>query len=235
MSPAGPNILTNIGVPTFNPYYPTNAPNNLRANYNLAWESPPVTNAYELAQRYQLGLNIALPYEWSGRLWFAETKDSNYNHNNGLVNKAAVSAALGWTLGTTAAAGTTPAIGTWTKPANIPYLNLFCDATAYQCNSGTTLNYVQAVRTFDQKMLINEKGANFDGPLFDLPGGTVKAAIVTSFTSYHFGFLNLSNTNANSLILPVNYDEIDGSLTNEEKEDVKKAVEVTKKVASTLQ
>ena len=75
LSPAGPNILANVGVPTFNPYYPTNAPNNLRANYNLAWESPPITNAYELAQRYQLGLNIALPFEWSGRLWFAETKD----------------------------------------------------------------------------------------------------------------------------------------------------------------
>jgi iron complex outermembrane receptor protein len=206
LSPAGQNTMTGIGVPTFNPYYPTNAPNNLRASYNLSWESPPITNAYELAQRYQLGLNIALPFEWSGRIWYAETKDSNYNHNNGLVNKAAVSAALGWTLGTTAASGTTPAIGTWTKPANVPYLNLFCDPTAYICNSDTTLNYIQGVRTFDQKMLINEKGMNFDGPLFDLPGGTVKAAVGSSFTSYHFGFLNLSNTNASSLILPVNYD-----------------------------
>ena len=32
-------------------------------------------------------------------------------------------------------AGTTPAIATWTKPANVPYLNLFCDPPAYQCNS----------------------------------------------------------------------------------------------------
>ena len=43
-----------------------------------------------------------------------------------------------------------------------------------------------------QKMLLNEKGVNFDGPLFDLPGGTVKAAVGATFTSYHFGFLNLS-------------------------------------------
>jgi len=206
LSPAGNNILSNIGVPTFNPYYPTNAPSNLRVNYNNAFESPPITQAYELAQRYQLGLNIALPYEWSGRIWFAETKDSNYNHNTGLVNKAAISAALGWTINSTPASGTTPAIASWTKPANVPYLNLFCDPTAYKCNSDTTTAYYQAVRTFDQKMLLNEKGMNFDGPLFDLPGGTVKAAIGSSFTSYHFGFLNLSNTNASSLIVPMNYD-----------------------------
>ena len=206
LSPAGNNIVAGIGVPTFNPYYPTNAPSNLRISYNNAFESPPITEAYEIAERYQLGLNIALPYSWNGRIWFAETKDSNYNHNIGLVNKAAMSAALGWTIGSTPAAGTTPAIASWTKPANVPYLNLFCDPTAYQCNSDTTTAYFQATRSFDQKMLINEKGMNFDGPLFDLPGGTVKAAIGSSFTSYHFGFLNMSNTNASSLIVPVNYD-----------------------------
>jgi iron complex outermembrane receptor protein len=206
LSPAGNNILQNIGVPTFNPYYPANAPSGLRINYNNGYESPPITNAYELAQRYQLGLNIALPFEWSGRVWFAETKDSNFNHNTGLTNKAAVSAALGWTINGTPAAGTTPAIATWTKPANVPYLNLFCDPTAYKCNSDVTTAYFQATRSFDQKMLINEKGANFDGPLFDLPGGTVKAAIGTTFTSYHFSFLNLSNTNASSLIVPINVD-----------------------------
>jgi outer membrane receptor protein involved in Fe transport len=206
LSPAGPNILSNIGVPTFNPYYPLNAPNNLRINYNISFESPPITNAYELAQRYQLGLNIALPFDWSGRIWYAETKDSNYNHNDGIVNKAAISAALGWTIGGTAAAGSTPAIATWTKPANVPYLNLFCDPTAYQCNSDTTLGYIEGVRIFDQKMLVNEKGFNFDGPLFSLPGGDVKAAIGATLTSFHFTFLNLSNTNANNLILPYQVD-----------------------------
>ena len=57
-------------------------------------------------------------------------------------------------------------------------------------------------RSFNQKMLINEKGVNFDGPLFDLPGGTVKAAVGASLVSYHFNFVSLSNTNASNLILP---------------------------------
>ena len=202
IAPSPNNVLGGFGVPTFNPYYPTNAPTNLRVFYNMGIESPPITSAYELAQRYQLGLNIALPGNWNGRLWFAETKDSNYNHTEGSMNKAAVSAALGWTLGTTKPAGTTPGIATWIKPGNVPYLNLFCDPTAYQCNSPETLAYVAGHRSFSQKMLLNEKGMNFDGPLFDLPGGTVKAAIGASLVSYHFNFVSLSNTNASNLILP---------------------------------
>jgi hypothetical protein len=86
-----------------------------------------------------LGFNIALPYGWSSQVWYAETYDSSFNHVSGTVNKNAVSAALGWTIGTTGASGTTPAIATYTKPASVPYLNLFCDATVNKCNSDTTL------------------------------------------------------------------------------------------------
>ncbi len=55
------------------------APSNLRAYYNIGWESPGITTFYELAQRYQLGLNIALPGDWSGRVWYSMTQDANYN------------------------------------------------------------------------------------------------------------------------------------------------------------
>jgi iron complex outermembrane receptor protein len=102
------------------------------------------------------------------------------------VNKAAVSAALGWTLPATAPAGTTPRIATWTKPANVPYLNLFCDATQYTCNSATTLGYIDNFDETRSQFLVNEKGVKADGPLFDLPGGTVKMAIGANYTSYHF-------------------------------------------------
>jgi outer membrane receptor protein involved in Fe transport len=205
IGPSPNNALAGFTVPTFNPYYPTGGPtgaNTLRAFYNLGFESPPITTAYELAQRYQLGLNIALPGGWSSRIWYAETKDSNANHTEGSIIKAAVSAALGWTILPTPASGTTPGIASWTKPSSVPYLNLFCDPLAYKCNSDTTIGYVEGVRSFDQKMLINEKGVNFDGPLFDLPGGTVKAAVGGSYTTYHFTFVQLSNTNATNLILP---------------------------------
>ena len=136
------------GVPTFNPYYPTGAPNGLRVAYHMGIEAPPVAIAYSMAQRYQLGLNIALPANWAMQVYFSHTKDKNHStedssRNN--VSQAAVSAALGWTIPATPASGTTPAIATWTKPANIPYLNLFCDPRAYTCNSPDTLNYLNGI------------------------------------------------------------------------------------------
>jgi len=208
ISPSGQNTLAALGVPTFNPYYPTGgAPTNLRASYNLGLEAPPLTNAYELADRYQLGLNIALPHGWSGQVWYSQTYDSSFNHVTGVVNKNAASAALGWTIGTTPAAGTTPAIATWTKPANVPYLNVFCDPTVYTCNSDTTLQYITStMRSYNEKFWINEKGAKADGPIFDLPGGTLKAAIGTTFTSFHFNIVNLISTNAPTLIVPYQTD-----------------------------
>src|SRR6185369_601887 len=110
--------------------------------------------------------------------------------------------ALGWTLPATPAAGTTPAIATFAKPSSVPYLNLFCDARQFECNSPTTLDYVTGLRQFQQSMYYNEKGAKFDGPLFSLPGGDVKAAIGATYTSIHFSFQTFDNTGAQSLILP---------------------------------
>jgi hypothetical protein len=158
-----------VAVPTFNPYYPTGAPNGLRIAYNMNVGSPSITNAYAMGSRYAGGLNIALPGNWAMQVYYAMTRDAEFNHSNGNVNKAAVSAALGWTLPVTPAIGTSPAIATWTKPANVPYLNLFCDATQFTCNSGTTLRYIQNFNETKSQFLVNEKGIKADGPLFDLP------------------------------------------------------------------
>ena len=209
LSPAANNIISNFTVPTFNPYYPVGGPtggSTLRANYNLSWEVPSVTSSHELAQRYQLGLNIALPGDWSGRVWYAMTNDQNFSNPRGSVHRAAVSAALGWTLPPTVAGGTTPAIATWTKPASLPYLNVFCDPTAYKCNSDETLSYIQGIRYRQERYWINEKGAQFDGPLFDLPGGTVKAAIGATYTSFRLQTIVNDNTGATSLVVPYQVD-----------------------------
>ena len=184
------NATTNqitVGVPTYNPYYPTGgAPTNLRVAYNMSVESPSLTGAYGMGSRYQGGLNIDLPAGWESQVSFSETRDAEYNHAVGTINKNAVSAALGWTLAATPASGTNPAIATWTKPGTIPYLNLFCDAMQFQCNSPTTLNYVGNYSSTAEAFWINEKSIKADGPLFDLPGGTVKMAVGADYSSYHF-------------------------------------------------
>ncbi|MGH7487292.1 MAG: TonB-dependent receptor plug domain-containing protein, partial [bacterium] len=64
--------LLSVAVPTFNPYYPTGgAPTNLRANYSLTFEMPPVTSAFEISGRYMGGLNIALPRGWQADIYYS--------------------------------------------------------------------------------------------------------------------------------------------------------------------
>jgi outer membrane receptor protein involved in Fe transport len=202
ITPTANVILQGYAVPTFNPYYPAGAPTNLRVWYHLGHEVDSLVAAHVLADRYQFGLNIGLPGGWASQVWYAESFDKTAYNTRGTVSKTAISAALGWTLPATPASGSTPAIATWAKPANVPYLNLFCDPLAFQCNSQTTLNYITATRALDERYKINEKGIKADGPLFDLPGGPVKAAVGATYTTFAFSIVSLDNTNASSLVLP---------------------------------
>src|SRR5262249_16574430 len=127
------NQLT-LAVPTVNPYYPAGAPAGIRVSYSFSIESPSFTQAFATGQRYLFGLNIDLPAEWAAQTFYSETRDAEFNHVTGVVNRAAVSAALGWTMPATLGSGTSPNIGTFTKPATVPYLNLFCDTNIFQCN-----------------------------------------------------------------------------------------------------
>src|SRR6267154_655055 len=202
LSPSSTDLLS-TAIPTFNPYYPTGgAPNNLRVNYNTAIENPSYTFAYEVAARYMAGLTFDLPGSWSAQAYYSQTYDSSFNHVTGAVNKNAVSAALGWTILPSAAIGNLPGIASWTRPATVPYLNLLCDPTQFQCHSATTLNYVTGLRSFDERYGINEKGIKADGPLFSLPAGDVKAAFGATLTSSAFSFQTFDNTGSPSLVVP---------------------------------
>src|SRR5258706_526856 len=195
-----------IGVPTFNPYYPSGgAPTNLPVSYDIAREIPPQGYPIEISHRYQFGLNINLPAHWNGQVYDSRSYDNNVRYENGTINKNAVSAALGWTLPATPPSGTTPGIATWTKPASVPYINLFCDASAITCNSPTTLAYVTGFRGLNEKVWLDEKGAKFDGPLFDLPAGEVKAAVGGTYTTFNVLFDRAQNTGG-TLILPRSVD-----------------------------
>jgi iron complex outermembrane recepter protein len=169
-------------VPTSNPYYPTGVPTSVQASglqvsFDLATEAPISNHAYEVADRYSFGFNLDLPFNWQGKLYDSRSYDANsyYLH---LVNKAYVDLALGNTAAVPGAPGVT-----FAKPAGVPYLNIFCDPTAYDCNSPTTLRYIEGTRHIGEVYQLEEKGANFNGPLFDLPGGQVKAAVGGTYES----------------------------------------------------
>ncbi len=208
ISPDNNNLLS-VAVPTVNPYYPTGAgAGTLRVNYSMAFEHPSMTSAYEVADRYLGGFHIALPGDWNGDIYYSETYDSSANNVGGVVNPDAVSAALGWTIQPQGASGSAPSFGTWTKPGAVPYLNLFCDARVLACNSPATEAYLTGIRKFDEKFWINEKGAKFDGPLFDLPGGQVKAAVGFTYTTSNFNFRTIDSTSAPTLLVPIVNDTI---------------------------
>ncbi len=208
ISPDNSNLLS-VAVPTVNPYYPTGAGAGvLRVNYSLAVEHPSMTSAYEVADRYLGGFHIALPGDWNGDIYYSETYDSSANLVNGTANVDAVSAALGWTIAPVAPSGSAPSFGTWTKPGAVPYLNLFCDARVLACNSPATEAYINGIRKFDEKFWIDEKGAKFDGPLFDLPGGNVKGAVGFTYTTSNFNFRTIDNTQAPTLLVPIVNDTI---------------------------
>jgi outer membrane receptor protein involved in Fe transport len=164
------NAIKTFVVPTTNPYYPTNAPNNLQVSYDFAHEYPPRQPAYEISYRYQLGLNLDLPFTWSGQVYYSRSSEAN-KYVEPEVNDNAVNVALGNT------------VGGITKPAAVPYLNLFCDPTAFTCNSPAAIAYIAATRYVGDIVQTSEWGGRFDGPLFDLPGGQIKAAIGGTYES----------------------------------------------------
>jgi hypothetical protein len=94
-----------------------------------------------------------------------------------------------------------PVIATWTRPSTVPYLNLFCDQRTIRCNSPTTLNFVNGTRFLDDIFTTDERGARFDGPLFDVPAGQVKAAIGGTYTSFDVIAHRGNNSGTTNLIL----------------------------------
>ena len=84
-------------------------------------------------------------------------------------------------------------------------MNLFCDVTAIQCNSPITLNYVTGFRGLNERVSLDEKGTKFDGPLFDVPAGQVKAAVGATYTDFNVNFVRAQNTGG-TLLLPPSVD-----------------------------
>ena len=153
------NYIRTFSVPTTNPYYPTGAPAGLRVSYDLGFDVPPTIPAWEISARYEFGLNVDLPYDWNGQIYESRSyEDVGFDRH--IISTAAVNNAL-----------------SGAKPATVPYLNLFCDPRAFQCNSPATLAYISGQSATQARYSVDEKGVRFDGPLFDLPGGQVKAGI----------------------------------------------------------
>ncbi|MEA2825403.1 MAG: iron complex outerrane recepter protein, partial [Alphaproteobacteria bacterium] len=185
-------LETNLVVPTKNPFYPIAAPANVRVDYSFALEVPTFITGGETATHYDFGFNLdKLPFDWRGKATYSVSDDRNFGDATNAINKNNLNAALGNTV-------SVKGFATYTKPAAIPYLNVFCDPAAFTCNDPATLNYIVGYRTQHEHFQIEEIGANLDGPLFELPGGPVRAAVAFQHLSEHWSLINLQNDNTAS-------------------------------------
>ena len=134
-------IETNLAVPSTNPHYPIGAPAGLLVDYSFALEVPTIVVGGEVAGHYDFGFNFdQLPFNWRGKATYSMSDDRNYGDASNAINKNNMSAALGNTVAVSGYA-------TYTKPASVPYLNVFCDPNAFTCNDPATLNYIVGYRT----------------------------------------------------------------------------------------
>ena len=185
-------LQTNLVVPTFNPYYPVGGPPNLRVDYSFALEVPTYITGGERAHRIAGGFNLEqLPFDWVGKLTYSWTDDQNYGHANNTINTNAARAALGNTI----AASSDGLYASYAKPDAVPYLNVLCDPNVFTCNDPATLRYITGYRLQDEQFKIQEFGANFSGPIFQLPGGPLEGAIAFQHLSYDWWYRNVQNDN----------------------------------------
>jgi len=185
-------LHTNLQVPTFNPYYPAGGPNNLRVDYSFAIEVPTYITGGEIAHRIATGINFdELPFDWNGKLTYSWTDDQNYGHATNTINRNNVSAALGRTV----PVSSDGLYASYTKPDAVPYLNVFCDPTAFTCNDPATLAYITGYRLQDEQFKIQEIAANFNGPIFQLPGGPLEGAIAFQHLTYDWFYRSTQNDN----------------------------------------
>jgi iron complex outermembrane receptor protein len=187
-------------VPTTNPYYPTGAPANLLVHYNFMPElgGARITGV-EVARRGEIGLDLdGLPFDWTGNLFYSFTDDMNYSHTTNMINVNAARAALGNTVPGQPGTDTMAAQEPYSKPANIPYLNVFCDGTVYKCNSPQTLRYITGYRNQDESWKIKQIGFNFNGPVWELPGGPILGAVAGEMTNQHYVFSDRDNVRNHS-------------------------------------
>lgn len=189
-SSARQELRTNLVVPTSNPYYPIGAPANVRVDYSFATETPTRIRGGEVVTHGDFGFNFEkLPFDWVGKATFSMTDDKNYSHHLGGINDGNLSAALGNVVAAKGVAGS------FTKPSAVPYLNVFCDPTAFTCNDKKTLSYMTGFFNQDEQFKIQETALNFNGPVFDLPGGPLKAAVAFQTLSYHWTYVQTANVN----------------------------------------
>jgi iron complex outermembrane receptor protein len=151
---------TNATVRSTNPYFVSanGTATSETVNYSFINDLG-VSNSsgFEHTYRYSAGLEFDVSETWSGNAFLARSGTVSKSLSQNL-NGNAINAAL---------ADTNPATS----------LNLFCDGSRFTCNNPATLAKIRAFNDRNADYRMSDGGIKFDGPLFELPAGTVRLAV----------------------------------------------------------
>ena len=170
------NDLITVTVPTTNPYYPTGAPAGLRVSYDLAAEFRPRSRLLKFRPGIMGGLNLDLPFGWTGKIYGSRTPRRGPVHTpyrqHGRSQRRVgrhcqrPRGCIGPRHKRNHQTGEYSVPQPFLRPASIP-VQFAHHARLYRGNDCDVASNI----------IIDEYGGTFDGPLFDVPAGQVKAAV----------------------------------------------------------
>ena len=155
-----PPALFALNVPSTNAFFvrPPGTTGNTTVEYRLLDDDNPNSYGFENAASNAIGFNADVAFDWAVEGYIQYTTDRGFQARENVINNAALSPAL---------ASNNP----------LTAFNPYDNGTFNQTNNPTLFNLIDAERDTYGTWLNTDVSLKADGPLFDAPGGKVRAAV----------------------------------------------------------
>lgn len=165
---AAPPALFSLTVRNTNPWFVSPAGQTSETvEYRLTEDADPNSTGFENAQQNAIGLNYDLGKQWRIAAYADHSVSRGFQDRKSVLNNAALTAALASSDPTTA-------------------FNPFGDGTFNRTNNARLLDIIDANRATWGTNIAKDYSIKADGPLFDLPAGSVRVAVGAEYHDNRF-------------------------------------------------
>jgi iron complex outermembrane receptor protein len=167
-----------LSVPRSNPFFvhPTNpAATSVSVNYGFLNDFRAISTGGEEGFHNAVGLTWDVAGDWTVDVYGSYSGNKAERRIDGQVRTVNLAAAL---------ADSNPATA----------FNPFCDGFVFECNNPATLARLSGFSYIGSEITTKDAVAKGSGSLFDLPGGSVRAALGVQYTDTRMLFANGRNT-----------------------------------------
>lgn len=203
---AMPNVagtFATVSVPASNPYSPCHPDNDAGNDLGIECVGRAVDVAYssivDLGTSVRTGHHSALHLstglqfeagEWLSDVSVTVSKNKTRRASNNYVNNAALAMAVGNSVDENGSIVPDGTPGALTLPPGVPLLNPFCTG----CNSKATADFMRSSQYLGSNYEQTSALLSSNGPIGELPGGSVRAAVGFEFRRDEFYSFNDLNT-----------------------------------------